>query len=184
MWTVYCNQNVMYWRQFLKVAQLHTCINYQDCLRGCQGAWVLTLTKWSGWFVWIRCWLIHVGVKMCLPCKSSHISLPLCTDTNKMPFDLGRRSSVTHCAWKPQNYWTPFAMHLMLNISISLCLLPVREDAQTLAVGGSMPKLCFFLIYLQYPLHRGCSALDGEYHNDVIHMQPGLGNPSNAETKP
>lgn len=41
-----------------------------------------------------------------------------------------------------------------------------------------------FLIYLQYQLHFGYRALDGEYHNDIIHMQPGLGNPSNAQTKP
>lgn len=25
---------------------------------------------------------------------------------------------------------------------------------------------------------------DGDNHNDIIHMQPGLGNPSKAETKP
>lgn len=72
-----------------------------------------------------------------------------------------------------------FTAHLMPNISLSLCLLAIREDAWTLSVVGLMPKLCF-LIDLQYPLHCGCSALDGEYHNDIIHMKPGLGNPPNA----
>lgn len=58
-----------------------------------------------------------------------------------------------------------------------------------------MPKLCFFSFFFFFyhlpPIlactrvgERGrCGTLDGEYHNDIIHMQPGLGNPSDAETK-
>lgn len=59
--------------------------------------------------------------------------------------------------------------------------------------SGLLPKLCFFFFFLiLYHLppilactggKGGCGTLDGEYHNDIIHMRPGLGNPSDAETK-
>lgn len=84
----------------------------------------------------------------------------------------------------------------MPNISIPPFLPPFQEDAWTLSVAGLDAQIVFFFFFFPFFYHpppilactkvgeQGrCGTLDGEYHNDIIHMQPGLGNPSDAETK-
>lgn len=71
--------NVIHLRQFLEVTHLHKLAELLKWVRRSN------IYYMSGWFVQIGCWLIHVGVKMgsSLACKCSHISVPLCADTNK-----------------------------------------------------------------------------------------------------
>lgn len=163
-----------------------TCINYRDCITvsGCQG--LIYNTNYLKGLFNIDAMLVHACKNRVMPGIQMHDHIFFWALAQTKSFDLWRRSNAIHWAWKPQKHITQFVMHLMPDISISLCLMPSGEEALTLSVVDLMHKFCFFFwfLYLQYPLHRGCSALDGENHNDIIHMQPGLGNPSNAETKP
>lgn len=96
--------------------------------------------------------------------------------------------------------WRTTEVHLLCVLCRTFQFLPSRLRSRRMREPflspGLMPKLCFFSFYSSFFYHlppilactgvgeRGrCGTLDGEYHNDIIHMQPGLGNPSDAETK-
>lgn len=80
-------------------------------------------------------------------------------------------------------------MHkIQLNMFFPLCnhrnfflFLPIGNIKST-ATQSIFQPLYYSVIYSQHPLN--CTALAGDYHNDIIHMQSGLDNPSNSETKP
>lgn len=60
-------------------------------------------------------------------------------------------------------------------------------NAQTLTVVVPMRKMYMYVcpcVYLSSIHTAWLMQFDGDNHNDIIHMQPGLGNPSKAETKP
>lgn len=185
MQTVYGRGVTWKWRKLLQLlCSRITHLHKLSGLHYCKWVPMSHLEHWL-YLKWLFCMdamLVHPCVKTfsCLACKS--ISVPLCPCANKCLLTHGGDRVQCAALENHQNNRSPFVMHLMPNISISLSLS--LSPAWTLSVVGLMPKLCFFLIYLQYPLHCGCIALDGEHHNDIIHIQPGLGNPSNAETKP
>lgn len=136
--------------------------------------WFITLTTWSGCFMWIR-GLLH-------PCRCKNrlaagiqihprIPVPLCTFTHKRLLTYGG-DQVQCTARETKNKHTDTTgLHLLciwcLTTFQFLSVSCPSGSMHALCVAGLMPKLCFFFhIYLQYPLHCGCSALDGEYHND------------------
>lgn len=122
---------------------------------------------------------LHVGLKTrsCLACKCSSVSLCLCK----------RKHFLTHGEDQVQftvqrevkNNTSPFVTHF-----ICLTFLPAHPGVHINISHRGLDGESMLLIHFQYTLHSGCSARGEAYHSDIIHMQPGLGNPSNRETKP
>lgn len=164
--------------------ELLTRIHYLDCITvsGCQG-----LICNFGYLKWLFC--MDAEPALSCRCKNllmSGMQMHFCflyvhTQTNafwpaeRMEFDMPR--------------WRTTEVHLLCILCLTFQFLSSRCHSarmHELFLLRAWCLNCFFFFLsstFQYPLHRGCGALDGEYHNDIIHMQPGLGNPSDAETK-